>query len=413
MTEVTMRFASRMAALKTSEIREILKLTLRPEVISFAGGLPAAELFPAHEMAEVSAEVLDTAGGSALQYSTTEGDPGLRRAIADRMRAQLGVPVGFEQVLITSGSQQGLDLSGRLFLDDGDVVLCESPTYLGAINAFKAYRPRFVEVDTDDEGMVLADLERKLIEHPRARLVYVIPDFQNPTGRSWSPQRRRAFVDLMAHHDLPVVEDNPYSELCFEGEMGRPLKSLDRRGQVVYLGTFSKIFCPGLRIGWLVADRPLYDKYVMVKQGVDLHTSTLGQRQIAAYIARFGLETNIERIRAVYRRRRDAMLATMEAEMPEGVRWTRPRGGLFLWVEVPESLDARELLAASLEEDVAFVPGGSFFPNGGHENTMRLNFSAMPEARIVEGVRRLARVIRNALQTAATREPAELAEAPA
>ncbi len=413
MTEVTMRFAGRMAGLRTSEIREILKLTQRPEVISFAGGLPAAELFPAHEMAEVSAEVLNSAGASALQYSTTEGDPELRRAIAERMRLQLGVPVAMEQVLITSGSQQGLDLSGRLFLDDGDVVLCESPTYLGAINAFNAYRPRFVEVDTDDDGMVLVDLERKLTEHPRARMVYVIPDFQNPTGRSWSQERRQAFIELMARYDIPVIEDNPYSELCFEGEPGRPIKALDRRGQVVYLGTFSKIFCPGLRIGWLVAERSLYDRYVMVKQGVDLHTSTLGQRQIAAYIARFGLEANIERIRAVYRRRRDAMLATMDAEMPEGVRWTRPRGGLFLWVEVPECLDARELLAASLEEDVAFVPGGSFFPNGGHHNTMRLNFSAMPEARIVEGVRRLARVIGRALEAAADREPAALAETPA
>lgn len=395
---MAVRLATRMANLRASEIREILKLTQRPEVISFAGGLPAAELFPAVELARLASEVLESEGPRALQYSTTEGDPELRRLIAGRMNQVQGTAVSADQVLVTCGSQQGLDLTGRLLLDEGDAVLCESPTYIGAINAFKAYRPRFVEVPTDEDGMVPEELERRVAEEPRARLIYAVPNFQNPTGRTWSRERREALLEVATRANLPVIEDNPYGEVCFEGSTPPSLMSLDRDGRVVHLGTFSKVFCPGLRLGWVAAERSLFEKYVLLKQGVDLHTTTLGQRLLAAYLSRYGLDANLERIRATYRSRRDAMLAALADHMPDEVRWTRPRGGLFLWVELPPALDARVLLERALDEDVAFVPGGSFFPNGGRENTMRLNFSAMPEPRICDGVRRLAGVVRRALE---------------
>jgi 2-aminoadipate transaminase len=394
---MAVEFARRMNHLRASEIREILKVTERPEVISLAGGLPAPEFFPTEELKAVTLKVLEERGRQAMQYSTTEGYPPLRRWIAERMNARLGTHVRPEEVLITSASQQGLDLTGKVFLDEGDEVLCESPTYIGAIGAFRAYGPRFVEVPTDDEGMIITELEKLLLECKRVKLIYVVPDSQNPTGRTWSLARRRAFMDVVSLYHIPIIEDNPYSEVRFEGESLPALKSMDEDGLVVFLGTFSKILSPGMRIGWVAAPPPIFDKYVLVKQGTDLHTSTLAQMQIATYLEMFDLDANLDRAREAYRRRRGAMVRALKREMPRGVRFTRPSGGLFLWVELPETLDAREVLAACLERDVAFVPGTSFFPNGGHENTLRLNFSNMPEDRIEEGIRRMGAVIRELL----------------
>jgi 2-aminoadipate transaminase len=390
-------FARRMNHLRASEIRELLKVTARPEVISLAGGLPAPEFFPTEEMKAVTLKVLNEHGRQAMQYSTTEGHPPLRRWIAERMNARLGTRVQPGEVLITSASQQGLDLTGKVFLDEGDEVLCESPTYLGAINAFRAYGPRFVEVPTDDEGMIITELEKLLLACNRVKLVYVVPDCQNPTGRTWSLARRRAFMELISLYRIPVIEDNPYSEVRFEGERLPALKSMDEERLVVFLGTFSKIFSPGMRLGWVAAPGPIFEKYVLVKQGADLHTSTLAQMQLSAYLETFDLDANLERVREAYRRRRDAMVRALEREMPPGVRFTRPAGGLFLWVELPQGMNAREVLAVCLEHDVAFVPGDSFFSNGGHENTLRLNYSNMPEDRIEEGVRRLGAVLRELL----------------
>jgi len=394
---MTIQFARRMQDLRASEIREILKLTQDPEVISFAGGLPAQELFPVKQMIEAGIRVLETEKGKALQYSTTEGYFKLRTAIAHRMNNQGAANVTAEKVLITSGSQQGLDLTGKVFLDEGDVILCESPTYLGAINAFKAYRPRFREVPTDDEGMIIPELERMLQEIENVKVIYVIPDFQNPSGRTWSLARRRAFMEVVNRVQVPVVEDAPYTELRFEGEAMPSLKSMDSEGLVIYLGTFSKILFPGVRIGWLVADKMFYDRYVLVKQGADLHTSTLSQRQIWTFMQEYSIEENVARMLPVYRRRRDVMLESMERFFPEGATYTRPQGGLFFWVVLPRECNSRELLKRSIERKVAFVPGGSFFPNGGNENTMRLNFSAMPEDKIREGMERLAGVIKEFL----------------
>jgi len=398
---VTTQFARRMEGLKASQIRELLKVTQNPETISFAGGLPAPELFPIRELAEVAQLVLREAGCEALQYSTTEGHPALRRMIADRMNSHYGTSVAPEHVLITCGSQQGLDLSGKLFLDDGDVVLCESPTYLGAVQAFNAYRPRYVEVPTDDDGMIVAELERLLEDTPRVKLIYAIPDFQNPTGRTWSLERRRGVAAAARRHGVVIVEDHPYDDLRYEGEPLPPLKVLEPAADIVFLGTFSKIFCPGMRIGWLTGPAHLFEKYVLLKQGVDLHTSTLSQRLLAGYLERYDIEASIVRMRALYRSRRDAMLGAIDEEFPTGVSHTRPRGGLFLWVELPAAINARELLVECAARGVVFVPGGSFFPNGGHENTLRLNFSNMPEERIVEGIRRMGAVLRSCLPQAA------------
>ena len=394
---MALSFASRMNGLRASEIREILKLTQKPSVISFAGGLPAAESFPCADIASVSTDVLEEHGRQALQYSPTEGFPPLRSAIAERMNRLLKTTVDPSEVLVTSGSQQGLDLSGKIFLDEGDVVLCESPTYLGAINAFKAYQPRFVEVATDDGGLVVSDLERCLQTIDRIKFVYVVPDFQNPSGRTWSPERRRGVMELIRRFEIPIIEDSPYSEVRFEGKTIPPLKAMDGKEWVIFLGTFSKIFCPGMRLGWVAATSALLGKYIMVKQGADLHTSTLGQMQLAAYIDRFNIDHNIEAIVDLYRERRDAMLSAMEAEFPSDISWTRPEGGMFVWVTLPESMNARDLLVSCLEEDVAFVPGGSFFPNGGNENTLRMNYSTSDPERIEEGVRRMAKVLRRAM----------------
>jgi DNA-binding transcriptional MocR family regulator len=386
-----------MEFLRASEIRELLKLTQRPEIISFAGGLPAAELFPAREMAEVTRQVLETEGCQALQYSTTEGDPALRRLIAERMNNAQHTRVTGGDIMITSGSQQGLDLTCKILLDEGDLVLCESPTYVGAIGAFKSYQPRFLEMETDDQGMVPESLERALGAHDRVKLIYAIPDFQNPSGRTWSVARRKAVVDIAARHGVPIIEDAPYAELRFEGEPLPALKALDRHDNVVFLGTFSKIFCPGLRCAWLAAPAALLPRYVMVKQGADLHTSTLVQRQVATYLEQYGLDDNISRVIEVYRERRDLMISILAAGLPETVAFTRPEGGLFLWVTFPEHVNGRELLERCLERHVAFVPGGAFFPCGGNENHARLNFSFMPPERVEEGATRFCAVVREFL----------------
>ena len=390
-----MKFANRIDSLRASDIREILKITQRAEVISFAGGLPAPELFPVEEMKQISRLLMEESGRVALQYSTTEGYEPLRQKIAARIGRKFQTQASAEEVMITSGSQQALDFTGKLFLDAGDVVLCESPTYLAAISAFRAYQPEFIAVPTDDDGMIIEELERILATTDNVKLVYVIPDFQNPTGRTWSRERRRRFIETVSRYGVAVLEDNPYGELRFEGEILPSIKSMDRGGLVIGTGTFSKTFCPGMRIGWLVAAPPVIEKYVLIKQGADLCTSLRNQMEIDLFMELFDFEGNLVRLTELYRQRRNSMVAALEAMMPEGVSFTRPQGGLFLWVTLPERIKAIELLKRCLEQNVAFVPGDSFFPNGGVENTLRLNYSNMPEDRIREGVARLAAAIRS------------------
>ena len=388
-------FARRMSVLRASEIREILKITQQPEIISFAGGLPAPELFPVEEFKVVSAKVLEESGSEVLQYSTTEGYVPLRKQISSRIEKKFKVSANYEEILITSGSQQALDFAGKLFLDEDDIVLCESPTYLAAISAFRAYGPKIVSVKTDDNGMLMDDLERLLKEYPNAKFIYVIPDFQNPTGRTWSVERRKKLVELAGKFEVPIIEDNPYGELRFEGEIPPSVKSFDSKGLVIFVGTYSKTFCPGLRIGWIAAQAKYIEKFVLIKQGADLHTSSISQREIAKYMEMYDFEANIEKIISVYRRRRDAMMSAIEKYFPAEVKYTYPQGGLFSWVELPEKVKAVELLKRCLEQKVAFVPGDSFFPDNKVENTLRLNYSNMPEDRIIEGISRLAAAIKS------------------
>jgi len=388
-------YAGRIQHIKASEIREILKLTEKPEVISFAGGLPAPELFPLREIMAVNDEVLERSGEQALQYTTTEGYRPLRRWIANRMNTRLKTAFDEDNILITHGSQQALDLSGKVFLDEGDAVLCESPTYLAAISAFRAYGCTFVEVETDDQGMKMEALERALKEQPTAKLIYVIPDFQNPTGRTWSLERRRKLAELSAQYNVVVVEDNPYGELRYEGEFLPSVKSFDRTGNVLCTGTFSKIFCPGYRIGWIAGGKEVIRKYVLVKQGVDLQCNTMAQMAIAAYLDRYDIDAHIAKIREVYKKRRDIVLSTIRRTFPPNVRFTEPEGGLFLWVELDESIDTVRLLEECLKRNVAFVPGGSFFPNAHKQNTLRINFSNTRDELIADGIERIADAIKS------------------
>lgn len=394
---MAIKFAKRMDGLKGSEIRELLKLTERPEVISFAGGMPAPELFPVEEMKKISVAVLEEGGRQALQYTTTEGFAPLREKIAERMNTKNMTNITKDDILVTSGSQQGLDFAGKVFLDEGDVVLCESPSYLGALNAFKAYCPKFVDVPTDDEGMIMEELEKIIQTTDRIKMIYVIPDFQNPTGRTWPMERRKKFMEIINKYEIPVIEDNPYGELRFEGESLPSLKSLDEKGLVIFLGTFSKIFCPGYRLGWTCAAPEILSKFVFVKQGSDLQASTISQMEVSKFMDVYNLDEHVDKIKSVYVKRRDVMLKTMEEEFPEGVKFTHPEGGLFTWVEIPSHLNAKELMPKCIEKNVAYVAGGAFFPNGGRENTFRLNYSNMPEEKIVEGIKKIAEVLKEAI----------------
>ena len=393
---MAIKYSKRMKDVKASEIRELLKLTIKPEVISFAGGLPAPELFPIEEMKRVSLKILEESGQQALQYSPTEGFPPLRQKIAKRME-KLRVGTYSDNILITNGSQQGLDFSGKIFLDAEDVVIVESPSYLGAINAFRAYQCKFVEIPTDDNGMIMEELERALNTTKNVKMIYVIPDFQNPSGRTWSLERRTKLIELANKFDLPIVEDNPYGELRFEGERIPSIKSLDREGRVIFLGTFSKTFCPGLRIGWVCASDEILNKYILVKQGADLQSNSMSQRELNEFLESYDLDGHIEKIKRLYKERRDLMINAIKEYFPSEVKYTYPQGGLFTWAVLPEHINARELMVKALERNVAFVPGGAFFPNGGNENTMRINYSNMPGDRIVEGIKVLGEVIKESL----------------
>lgn len=390
-------FAKRMSYLKASEIREILKVTEQDDVISFAGGLPAPELFPIEEINEVNQFVLKESGTKALQYTTTEGYAPLREWIAKRMNERLGTSFDKDNILITHGSQQGLDLSGKVFLDEGDIVLCESPTYLAAISAFKSYGCNFIEIPTDEYGMDMTILDEILGSTSNVKLIYVIPTFQNPTGKTWSLERRKKLAELSARYGIVVVEDNPYGELRFEGESLPSVKSFDAVGNVLCAGSFSKIFCPGFRIGWIAGDKEIIRRYVLVKQGTDLQCNTMVQMVIAEYLKRYDIDKHIEKIVEVYRRRRDIAIKCMESSFSGSIKFTRPEGGLFSWVELPDGVSARPILEECLERKVAFVPGGSFYPNGNRENTFRLNYSNMSEERIEKGMQIIGEVLREYL----------------
>lgn len=398
------RFAGRTDNIGSSAIRELLKLTSLPDVISFAGGLPAPELFPIERFKEASEVVLTEMGDRALQYGTTEGYQPLREMIATNA-GKYGIQISADNVLITTGSQQALDLLGRIFINRGDRILVESPTYLGALQAWNAYGVKYVTIPFDDDGMQTDLLEERL--RTGLKFIYVLPNFQNPTGVTLSRERRVQLVEMANAYGVPIVEDDPYGQLRYEGDHIPPVVVLDDEirakevpiysGNVIYTSTFSKILAPGLRLAWVVAPTEVIKKLVQAKQGCDLNTSTFNQ--YLAYEVANGpwMKTHIQQIRVTYKERRDVMLKALEEYMPEGVQWTRPKGGLFLWVTLPESVNTIEIFPAAVKEKVAFVPGDSFHPLGGGENTMRLNFSCMKPELIVEGIKRLSEVVKKNL----------------
>ena len=391
-----LRLARRMSRMPPSAVREILKVAEQPDVLSFAGGLPAPELFPVEAIAEAHAEVLARDGRAALQYSTTEGYGPLREWVAARL-ARRGIRVTTDQVLITSGSQQGIDLVARVLLDPGDTVAVENPSYLAALQTFSGCEATFLPVASDDDGLDVAALERAIAEQRTPRLIYVVPEFSNPKGTTLSLERRRRLVRLAQAHRIVVLEDDPYGELRFRGEAPPPLAALDDAGVVVHLGTFSKTLAPGLRLGWLVGPRELVRAVTIAKQAADLHTATLAQRATAALLARFDYDAHLVRLRQVYAERCQAMLGALSRYLPPGTRWTRPDGGLFVWAELPAGLDADEIFVRALREKVAFVPGSAFYATAPRAEMMRLNFSNRPPELIEEGMARLGRVVRQRL----------------
>jgi 2-aminoadipate transaminase len=401
------RFAQRTQGMRRSEVRELLKLTERPDVISFGGGLPAPELFPTARCEDACSRVLRESGPEALQYSATEGYRPLREMIARHTR-RYGLSVDADNILITSGSQQALDLIGKVFVNPGDHILVERPTYLGALQAWSAYQAQYLAVDIDEDGARVDGMEDLLRAGPK--FIYSLPNFQNPSGVTLSLERRRKLVAQADHYGVPILEDDPYGQLRYEGEHITPLVALDAQyrsdtgtysGNVIYLSTLSKTLAPGLRIGWIVASNGVIDRLVQAKQGADLHTSTFTQR-VAYEIARGGfLDRHVQTLRRVYRERRDAMIAAMREHFPPGVTWTRPQGGLFLWIRLPEDVDAADVLREALKANVAFLVGASFFVDGSGRNTARFNFSNANENRIREGVRRIGAVLHRMTKPAA------------
>ena len=396
------RHAQRVQRMSSSVIRELLKLTNDPKIISFAGGLPAPSVFPVEEFKQAAIKVLENSGPIALQYGSTEGYEPLRKWIVE-YSAKTGINITPNNVMISSGSQQGLDLIGRVFINPGDRILVEAPTYLGALQAWQAYQAEFIAVESDEHGMKIDALEAALRAGPK--FIYVLPNFQNPTGRTMSMERRTQLVALAQHYGVPIVEDDPYGELRFEGQHLPSVLSLDSEcvdtectlpyaGNVIYLSTFSKILAPGLRLAWIIAPENVISTLVKAKQGADLNTAKFTQMTTYEVCKNGFIDQHVNVIREVYLERRNTMLDCLDEHMPKGVLWNKPEGGLFLWVSLPKHLNATDLLQEALKEKVAFIPGEPFFPSGGGKNNMRLNFSFSSPEQINEGIARLGRVIK-------------------
>ena len=371
--------------MKRSEIRELLKFTRLPGIISFAGGLPASETFPVKELEEISCKLLREKGATALQYGPTEGEFGLREEIAGWMSRE-EASVRPENILVTSGSQQGLDIISKVFLDPKDIVVVELPTYIGGLQAFTAYRARMIGVPQDSCGMRMDLLEKTLVKlaarDRKPKFIYVVPDFQNPSGVTMSLARRRKLLELAYKFEVPIVEDSPYRDLRFAGQTVPAVFSLDADKQVIVLGTFSKLLCPGLRLAWIMAPTEWMDRMVVAKQSMDLCCPTYTQLIVSEFMKRGLLPRQIDRIRKLYAKKRDVMLEALRRHMPKGVEWTEPEGGLFLWIKLPKNMSANTLFPKAVENKVVYVVGSAFHCNGKGQNTMRLNFSYPSEEQI-------------------------------
>lgn len=391
-----LRMAERMENMSGSAVREILKLTQQPNMISFAGGLPSPDSFPVAKLQEITNEVYSKSGAQMLQYGITEGYKPLNEFIAQWLKSSKNITATPEDIQITSGSQQGIDLVSRVFLNAGDQVVVESPSYLSAFQVFNSYQVKYLPIPSDDQGMQVDELEKVLAEN-KPKLVYTVATFQNPTGITMSLERRKKLLQLADKHKLIIIEDNPYGELRYEGEHVPTLKSLDTQGRVVYLGSFSKVVAPGLRTGYAVAHPEIRTKITIAKQAADVHSSNLSQQIIYEYCNRGYLDPHIQEICRAYGVKRDTMFKALDEHFPKAVKWTRPEGGLFIWVELPQGCDTTELLQKAVEHRVAFVPGTPFFVNNTGQNTLRLNFSNASFEQIEYGIAKIGEVIKEYL----------------
>lgn len=402
-------YSWRAKGLRASEIRELLKLTQKPDIISFAGGLPNPVTFPYDELQEIATEVLMNDGKLALQYGTTEGLGTLRQEIANWMNNRFKTNLDKSNILIISGSQQGLSIASYIFFNSNDTVITSNPTYLGGIGAFRAFRASMETVPLDSDGMMVDNLEDTLIRLERKKIkpkfIYLIPTFQNPTGVTLSEPRRKRLMDLAEAHDIMILSDNPYSELRYKGKTLTPLITMDEgNGRVIYLGTYSKILVPGLRIAWMVGSQEFIKKCIICKQSIDLCTNPFNQYIVAEYMSRGLLDPHIKKICEIYKEKMEIMLKAMDEYFPKEIDYTRPEGGLFTWATCPEHINTREVFESAVIEKVAYVIGSAFFPNGGGENTMRINFSHPTNEKIGEGVKRLSNVLRDALEKPISKE---------
>ena len=373
-------------------VGEILKVAASPNVISFAGGLPAPELFPTSQLQQATDRVYQTSAESALQYSNSNGFRRLREILAQRM-ARRGVSCDADNIAITTGSQQSIDLISKMFINRGDTILVEKPTYMSALDVFNTYGANIVGVEMDDEGLRMDALEQALKNHPEAKFLYTVPTFQNPTGRTLPVNRRQRMVELARQYDIVIIEDDPYGQLRFAGDPVPAVKSFDSDGRVFYLSTFSKTLTPGLRTGWVVADPAFIKHFTVIKQSADLHTDNVAQQVIAEFLADFNIDEHIAKIRQVYRQREQLMIEQIQKHFPTGVKYTNPDGGLFIWVEIPGNINTQDLFDQCIKNNVAFVPGEPFYPGEPESGTFRLNFSNMSEEKIKDGIQRLGKAI--------------------
>lgn len=391
-----LQFANRMETTQKSFIREILKVTENPDIISFAGGLPNPKFFPIQEISDAAAKVLNENGSNVLQYSTTEGYYPLRKYISDRYLEKKGLKIDPDEILLTNGSQQGLDLIGKILLNKGDHVMLEKPGYLGAIQALSLYEPNFHAVPLLADGIDLNQFEKTLKNNP-IKLFYTVPNFQNPSGISYSKEKREKLSQIIKNYNTLVLEDDPYGELRFLGENQPPMKQY-LKDQGILLGSFSKIVAPGLRLGWICASKEIMEKIVTVKQASDLHSNFLSQRVIHQYLCDHDIEEHISKIKDAYKKQRDLMVAMIDANFPKEVTATHPEGGMFLWITLPQGISSMALFDAAIKENVAFVPGSPFYVDGSGSNTLRLNFSNSDEVKIEVGIKRLAEAIKKLMK---------------
>lgn len=383
------KYSKRVPADGTDAVGAILQAAADPKIISFAGGLPAPELFPVKEMKAAVDKVFEEHGQEAMQYGAAKGVTALREVIQQHVKEKEDVDSELDNVLVTTGSEQALDLVGKAFVDPGDTVLVEQPTYLCALDVFRSYGANFASVEMDEDGMKMDALEEALKANPNTKLIYTVPNFQNPTGRTMTEERRKQLAELAEKYDVYVLEDNPYGEIRFAGQHVPAVKSFDKSGHVLYMSTFSKTLAPGFRLGWLVADEDVVNKLTVLKQSADLHTDNLAQFAVAQFFGDNDVDAHVKEISALYGKRKDLMLEGIKKYFPEGVKYTDPEGGMFLWVEVPGVDDTVELFKECLEHDVAFVPGDPFFAGEVQPGAFRLNYSNMKEDQIEVGLKRL------------------------